>query len=339
MTTNGAMPPATGAVSAHSTVEPAWPLEISVIDSHTEGEPTRVVTRGWPRPAGATMAERRAALAASMDHLRRAVVHEPRGHEAMVGALLTDPVNPGSEAGVVFFNNVGYLGMCGHGTIGVVRTLEHLGRIEPGVVRLDTPVGTVAAELDGDGSVTVRNVPAYAHALDVEVELPGVGRVRGDVAWGGNWFFIAHLPEPRLELRNLVELTSVTRRLAAALREAGITGADGAEIDHVELYAPSPDGAADVRNFVLCPGGEYDRSPCGTGTSAKLAVLHARGELREGEPWTQESITGGRFTGWLERDGDELIPFIRGRAHVTAASILLFDPGDPFRGGFSPAAR
>jgi 4-hydroxyproline epimerase len=314
------------------------PRTISVVDSHTAGEPTRVVVRGWPEPRGATLAERRADLAARYDALRRGVVQEPRGHDAVVGALLTSATEPGSEAGVIFFNNVGTLGMCGHGLIGLVRTLEHLGRIEPGSVRIDTPVGTVAAELQPDGQVTLRNVPAYCHALDVAVEVPGLGRVVGDVAWGGNWFFITHLPEPALELRNLAPLLDVTRRIGAALRAQGITGADGEEIDHVELSGPAARPGADSRNFVLCPGGEYDRSPCGTGTSARMAALHARGELPLAREWRQESITGSLFTGWLSGEGDRLVPYIRGSAWITATATLHFDPSDPFRTGFSALA-
>lgn len=313
---------------------PEFPETIEVVDSHTEGEPTRVVVAGWPMPAGATMAERRAELAARHDRLRGAVVREPRGHDAVVGAILTPPVEEGSTAGVIFFNNVGYLGMCGHGLIGVVRTLEHLGRLEPGPVRIDTPVGTVEAVLGAGGEVTIRNVPAYAHALDVAVEVPGLGRVVGDIAYGGNWFFITTLPEPPLELAHLDELLGVTRRIMAALREEGITGAEGAEIDHIELTGAPAGGGVDARNFVLCPGGEYDRSPCGTGTSAKLATLHARGELETGVEWVQESITGGRFTGWLTREGSSLTPWIRGRAFVTGEAVLRFDPEDPFRAGF-----
>jgi 4-hydroxyproline epimerase len=313
---------------------PFFPATMRVIDSHTEGEPTRVVIDGWPTPAGASMAERRADLARRFDHLRSAVVREPRGHDAVVGALLTEPVEPGSAAGVIFFNNVGYLGMCGHGLIGVVRTLAHLGRLAPGSVRIDTPAGTVGAELESDGAVTIRNVPAVCHALDLAVEVPGVGRVVGDVAYGGNWFFITQLPELSLELANLEELLRVTRRILAALGENGITGAGGAAIDHIELTGPAAESGVDARNFVLCPGGEYDRSPCGTGTSAKLAVLHARGLLEAGAAWRQESITGGRFTGWLTHEGDALIPWIRGRAFVTGEAVLHFDPADPFRAGF-----
>ncbi len=311
-----------------------FPGSVRVIDSHTEGEPTRVVIDGWPAPAGASMAERRADLALRFDHLRNAVVREPRGHDAVVGALLTDPVEPGSTAGVIFFNNVGYLGMCGHGLIGVVRTLAHLGRLAPGPVRIDTPVGTVGAELGGDGAVTIRNVPPAVHALDVALEVPGVGRVVGDIAYGGNWFFITHLPDLRLELGELDELLRVTRRILGTLGEVGLTGAGGAVIDHVELTGPAAGDGADARNFVLCPGGEYDRSPCGTGTSAKLAVLHARGQLEVGAEWRQESITGGRFTGWLTREGDALVPWIRGHAFVTGETVLHFDPRDPFRAGF-----
>lgn len=312
----------------------AFPTTVSVVDSHTEGEPTRVVVDGWPALRGATMAERRTELRERFDHLRSGVVCEPRGHDAVVGALLTPPVEAGSLAGVVFFNNVGYLGMCGHGLIGVVRTLEFLGRLAPGPVRIDTPAGTVSATLEADGSVAITNVPAFCHARDVAVDVAGVGRVTGDVAYGGNWFFITHLPEHPLELGNLEQLTRVTRRILGALREQGITGAGGAEIDHVEISAPAR-GEADCRNFVLCPGGEYDRSPCGTGTSAKMATLYARGELALEHPWRQESITGGVFTGWLTRDEQGLIPHIRGRAYITGSATLHFHPGDPFRAGFS----
>jgi 4-hydroxyproline epimerase len=312
-----------------------WPARIEIVDSHTEGEPTRVVIDGWPPPAGTTMAARRDDLLLRHDPLRRAVVCEPRGHDAVVGALLTLPVEPGSATGVVFFNNTGALGMCGHGLIGVVCTLEHLGRLKPGTVRIDTPVGPVGAELHDDGSVTIENVPAVCHARDVEVAVPGLGRVRGDVAWGGNWFFLAELPVPPLELDQLGALTNVATRIRRALRAEGVTGRKGAEIDHVELLGPSRSPDADARNFVLCPGLAWDRSPCGTGTSAKMAVLAARGQLKPGQRWRQESLTGGVFEGWLEERGDVLIPHVRGRAFVTGRATLFFDPRDPFREGFS----
>jgi 4-hydroxyproline epimerase len=312
------------------------PRAIAVIDSHTEGEPTRVVVDGWLPLAAATMAERRRELIERHDHLRRAVILEPRGHEAMVGALLTPPVAPGSVAGVVFFNNVGPLWMCGHGLIGVVRTLEHLGRIGPGTVRIDMPAGTVGADLSADGLVTVENVPAFCFAQDVAVEVPELGRVvTGDVAYGGNWFFLTELPAERVALDNLDRLLFVTTCIRRALERRGIAGAGGAEIDHIELFGPPGRPDADSRNYVLCPGGEYDRSPCGTGTSAKMAALHAHGRLAPGERWRQESITGGLFTGWLEERDGSLVPSIQGRAFVIGENRLLFDPDDPFREGFS----
>lgn len=318
-----------------------WPPFVRVVDSHTEGEPTRVVVEGWPALRGSTMAERRDDLNARFDALRSAVICEPRGHDAMVGALLTEPVEPGSAAGVIYFNNVGTLGMCGHGTIGVVRTLAYLDRLTPGpgtaTVKLDTPVGTVGATLHGDGSVTIRNVPAYVHAMDVTVDVPSLGRVTGDVAWGGNWFFIAHVDDVALELSNVTELTRATVEILTALHARGITGADGEPIDHVELTGASPRADADARNFVLCPGAAYDRSPCGTGTSAGMAVLHARGRLAVGETWRQESIVGGLFTGWLEQEGDQLIPYVRGRAYITGEAMLRFDAADPFVAGFTAA--
>jgi 4-hydroxyproline epimerase len=316
----------------------AWPAHVDVVDSHTEGEPTRVVIEGWPHPEGRTMAERRAFLLAHQDRLRQAVVCEPRGHDAIVGALLTPPVGKDAAAGVVFFNNAGALGMCGHGLMGVVRTLEYLGRLSTGRVRIDTPVGTVGAELEKGGAVTIENVPAFVHALDVVVDVPGLGRVRGDVAWGGNWFFLAEaLPGLDLDLANAAALTEATTRILAALRAQGTTGRGGEAIDHVELFGPPRRADADARNFVLCPGLAYDRSPCGTGTSAKMAVLAARGKLAPGGRWRQESITGSLFDGWLEEHGGALVPRIRGRAFVTSRATLLFDPADPFREGFTAA--
>jgi proline racemase len=312
------------------------PQFVRVIDSHTEGEPTRVVVEGWPMPAGATMRERRETLRTQYDQLRSAVVCEPRGHDAMVGALLTPPVNDGSAAGVIFFNNVGYLGMCGHGLIGVVRTLEHLGKLAAGQVSIDTPAGTVHATLHNDASVTIRNVPAYTHRQDVTVDVPGLGRVTGDIAWGGNWFFITKLDVP-LELPRLDELTRLTKDIQDALNAQGITGANDEPIDHIELTGVTDRADADARNFVLCPGGAYDRSPCGTGTSAKLATLHARGKLALRESWRQESITGGLFTGWLDEHDGTVVPHIRGRAWIMGEATLRFAADDPFRTGFTAA--
>jgi proline racemase len=308
---------------------------IEIVDSHTEGEPTRVVVSGWPLPAGHTMLEIRESLRREQDALRRAVVCEPRGHDAIVGALLTPPVHEGSLAGVVFFNDVGYLGMCGHGLIGVARTLEHLGRAHPGIMRIDTPAGTVQAELGTHGAVSIRNVASYRYRAGVNVSVPGVGAVQGDVAYGGNWFFLTEMARPALTLANLPELIATAAAIRGALRAQGTTGANAADIDHIELSGPPVQPDADSRNFVLCPGAAYDRSPCGTGTSAKLAVLHARGDLAIGQRWRQESITGGRFTGWIEEGPDgAVVPFIQGRAFITARATLFFDDDDPFRYGF-----
>lgn len=310
------------------------PSTIRIVDSHTEGEPTRVILDGWPTPAGSTMEERRDDLMRNFDDLRRAVVCEPRGHAAIVGALLTPPVRSDSTAGIIFFNNETYLGMCGHGLIGVVRTLESLGRMSAGEAQFDTPAGTVSADLAPDGSVTIANVPARCHALDVCVEVEGLGAVTGDVAYGGNWFFITHLSTP-LEFSRVAELTRETQAIQDAIRQQHVAG--DAPIDHIELSGPPGRSDADARNFVLCSGGEYDRSPCGTGTSAVMAALHARGKLLLGARWRQESITGSLFTGWLTAGvGGDLIPHIRGTAYVTAEATLRFDAADPFRLGIQP---
>jgi 4-hydroxyproline epimerase len=306
---------------------------IEVIDSHTGGEPTRVVVSGGPDLGGGSMAERRTTFRRQHDDFRSAVVNEPRGSDVIVGALLCEPVDPTCAAGVIFFNNVGVIGMCGHGTIGVAVTLAHLGRIKPGSHRLETPVGVVGFEYSGGHDVTIENVPSYRRAANVCVEVGGIGRIVGDVAWGGNWFFLVGEHRQRLDLGDVESLTHFTWRIRRALTANGITGDDGAEIDHIELFGPPRDPSNDSRNFVLCPGGAYDRSPCGTGTSAKLACLHEDGKLRAGQAWRQESIVGSVFTGTVRIDGGRILPRITGSAHICAEATLLLDPDDPFRSG------
>jgi len=305
---------------------------IKIIDSHTGGEPTRLVIDGFPDLGKGSMAERRTLLAQQHDDWRAAAVLEPRGSDVVVGALLCKPVDSASAAGVIFFNNTGYLGMCGHGTIGLVASLAYMGLIRPGEHRIETPVGTVTATLHGDGSVSVRNVPAWRHLHQVAVDVPGHGTVRGDVAWGGNWFFLASEHGQRVASDSLEALTAYSVSLREALAAQGITGAGGAEIDHIELFADD-DGGADSRNFVLCPGKAYDRSPCGTGTSAKIACLAADGKLAPGEVWHQASIIGSRFEASYAVEDGQVIPTLRGRAHMSAEATLLIEDGDPFAWG------
>jgi 4-hydroxyproline epimerase len=308
---------------------------LHVIDSHTEGEPTRVVIEGGPDLGSGTVAEKARRLREEHDWLRSSVCNEPRGHDAMVGALLVEPHEPDCCCGVIFFNNVSTLNMCIHGTIGLAVTLAHLGRIGVGEHRIDTPVGVVVARIHDDGSVTVANVPSYRLATGVEVEVPGWGTVRGDISWGGNWFFLIEDQGPAVTFANLDALTSFTCAVREALEAQGITGADGMEIDHIESFGPPSDPAtSDSRNFVLCPGKAYDRSPCGTGTSAKLASLHAAGKLAPGVTWRQAGILDTVFSGCVELllDG-KVLPRVSGRAWVTGESVYLFDPADPFRHG------
>jgi len=306
---------------------------VQVIDSHTGGEPTRLVVRGGPNLGSGPLAERLECFRSEHDAFRSAVVNEPRGSDVMVGALLSDPVDPACAAGVIFFNNVGYLGMCGHGTIGLIATLAYMKRIGPGKHKVETPVGTVSAVLHEGGEVTVNNVASYRSAANVAVDVPGFGEVKGDVAWGGNWFFLVRNHEMELTLRNVDELTAFTWAIRQALRNQGIAGADGKEIDHVELFGPSQLPGVDSKNFVLCPGKAYDRSPCGTGTSAKLACLYADGKIREGETWKQESIVGSVFEGSVKiRDG-KVYPSIMGSAFVNAEAELVLDTRDPLRMG------
>ena len=304
--------------------------EIEVVDSHTGGEPTRVVLSGWPEVMGQTMEERRSYMRDHHDFLRQAVICEPRGHDAIVGALLLPPVNAGSACGVVFFNDVGYLGMCGHAMIGAVETLRYLNRISGNSVTLDTPAGSVEAHFDREGTITIANVESYLYKKDVTVEVPGYGAVTGDVGYGGNWFFMASSFKAELSMERLEDLMRATKAMRQALAKAGITGPDGEVVDHIELYGPAENPKAHSKNFVLCPGNAYDRAPCGTGTSAKMAAMVAKGKFKPGDVWIQESITGSLYEGYVEvRDG-KIFPFIKSRAHVVSHGKQVFNNTDPF---------
>lgn len=304
-------------------------VRVRVIDSHTGGEPTRLVVSGGPDLGSGSLSERLERFRSRHDAFRSAVVNEPRGSDVIVGALLCEPIDPACTAGVIFFNNVGYLGMCGHGTIGLVVTMAYMNRIEPGTHRIETPVGLVTAVLHDNGEVTVNNVPSYRSAANVSVDVPGHGKITGDVAWGGNWFFLVKEHDLELTVRNVDHLTSFTWAIRQALTANGVTGAGGQEIDHIELFAPSQIPGVNSKNFVLCPGKAYDRSPCGTGTSAKLACLYADGKLREGMVWKQESIVGSVFEGTIRVQDGQVYPSIRGSAFVNAEAELVLDPRDP----------
>jgi 4-hydroxyproline epimerase len=304
---------------------------VRVIDSHTGGEPTRVVIDGGPDLGTGTMAERKDVLAEKFDTFRQTIILEPRGSDVLVGALLCEPEDSSCVAGVIFFNNAGYLGMCGHGAIGVAITLAYLGRIDSGTHKLETPVGIVEFELVGANEVRIENVASYCHQRDLSIEVEGVGTVSGQIAWGGNWFFLADDPPVPLTLKNERVLTDTTLRIKSALAAQNITGAGGEEIDHIEYFGPPHSADANSRNFVLCPGGAYDRSPCGTGTSAKLACLAAAGKLAPGETWIQESIIGSRFSACYRVDDEgQIIPSITGSAYICGETTLIQQDQDPF---------
>jgi len=328
------------------------PLRLNVVDSHTAGEPTRCVLSGGPHLGSGPLADRLECFRREFDVYRRAILCEPRGSDVLVGALLVEPCDPACDAGVIFFNNAGYLGMCGHGIIGLAATLAFLGRIEPGQHLIETPVGTVNVQLHSGTRVTIWNVPSYRYRAGIVVQVPGFGTVCGDVAWGGNWFFLVRQhnfpPARNLTLAQVEALTAFTWETRGALKAAGITGADGAEIDHIELFADAQNSSNNSRNFVLCPGKAYDRSPCGTGTSAKMACLAAEGLLKPDEPWRQEGILGTVFEGTFQFENGQpgtgqregrcteerrIIPVITGSAYVTSECTLIFDPADPFRLG------
>jgi 4-hydroxyproline epimerase len=327
------------------------PRRLQVVDSHTAGEPTRCVVSGLPDLGVGPLNQRLDLLRSNHDHYRRAILCEPRGSDVLVGVFLLEPQDPTSAAAVIFFNNAGYLGMCGHGMIGVAVTLAHLGRIQPGEHSIETPVGVVKIQLHQGNRVTIRNVPSYRYRSGVAVQVPGYGPITGDVAWGGNWFFLVGDHSFALNLDQVEPLTAFTWEIRRALVASGVTGANGAEIDHIELFTTAHNPANQGRNFVLCPGKAYDRSPCGTGTSAKMACLAADGKLNQGQLWRQEGILGTVFEGSFQfeeagiaakKDSEvspipsreqKIVPTVTGSAYITAESTLIFDPADPFRLG------
>jgi 4-hydroxyproline epimerase len=305
-----------------------------VIDSHTEGEPTRVILDGGPDLGAGPLAERAARLDAAHGGFRTGALCEPRGHDAMVGALLTPPVDADCAAGVIYFNTLQTLGMCGHATIGLAVTLARLGRIGPGAHRFETPVGVVGVELHDAHTASVANVESYRELKDVAVDVDGFGLVTGDVAWGGNWFFLAKESPVAVEPSNIRALTDAALAIRDALAQDGVTGRAGAWIDHVELFGPPALAGAQSRSFVLCPGGAYDRSPCGTGCSAKMACLAADGAWPPGEDWVQESVIGSAYrVSYTPGASGGVAARITGRAFVTAETVLLFDPADPYAHG------
>ncbi len=309
---------------------------IHVIDSHTEGEPTRVVVDGGPPLGNSSMAARLERFRAQYDHFRSAIIEEPRGSEAIVGALLCEPMDPACSTGVIFFNNVGYLGMCGHGTIGVATTLRYLGKIGAGKTRFETPVGAVDVVLHEDGEISFRNIASRRVLKGVEVDVDGIGRVAGDVAWGGNWFFLTEDTPCTIDFSNLDVLRDYALSIRRALKAHGVRGDGGAEIDHIEISGPAGNLPADSRNFVLCPGGTYDRSPCGTGTSAKLACLYTDGKICEGDVYHQAGILGTIFEGSVVIREGAVFPRIKGKAFINSEAHLIIDDADPFKWGIRP---
>ena len=317
-------------------------FNFKIIDSHTGGEPTRMVYNGFPDLVGDTIQDKLQSFKQNFDHLRQSIILEPRGNDVLVGALLLPASNPKATAGIIFFNNAGYLGMCGHGTIGVIVSLAYQQKISAGVHWLETPVGLVKATLHDDNSCSVQNVPSYRHKKQVEIHVPQLGLIRGDIAWGGNWFFLVSEHGQDIQASNVKQLTQVTMQIKQALLNANITGDNGEEIDHIELFADSDDTQVDSKNFVLCPGSAYDRSPCGTGTSAKLACLSADNKLAPEQLWQQQSVVGSVFTGsyqYAPKLNDAaypeqtIIPTICGHAYVCAETTLIVQEDDPFKWG------
>jgi proline racemase len=322
------------------------------VDSHTEGMPTRVITGGVGVIPGTTMSERRLHFLEHLDHIRTLLMYEPRGHASMSGAILQPPTRPDADYGVLFIEVSGCLPMCGHGIMGVATVLVETGMVEVTepvtTIRLDTPAGLVVAEVaveDGVARrVTIRNVPAFADALDQAAEVPGIGPVTYDMAYGGNFYAI--LPIERVGLpfdrARKNDILAAGLAIMAAINEQNRpVHPENPEIGgchHVQFVAPGSDARHSRHAMAIHPGW-FDRSPCGTGTSARLAQLHARGELKAGAEFVNESFIGSRFIGRIAEETTvagraAIVPAITGRAWLTGTAQYFLDPDDPFPGGF-----
>lgn len=312
---------------------------LHVIDSHTGGEPTRVILDGGPDLGRGPLAERAQILGDRHENFYKSVLREPRGQPAMVAALLTEPTDPTCAAGVIYFDVAAVIGMCGHGTIGLAVTLHHLGRIGLGRHRLETPVGVIEFELLDRNSVRVTNVESYVVKKDIRLDVPEYGleygTVCGTIAYGGNMFFITENVPIALETSQIGPLTIYANRIAQSIQDDGLNDGLSRPIDHIILQQQQPDGSSVfARNFVLCPDGTFDRSPCGTGCSAILACLADAGHLAAGDEIIQESIIGSSYCLSYKRGlKGGVVPMIEGQAWVTSESKLMFDESDPFPGG------
>ncbi len=326
---------------------------ITVIDSHTAGEPTRLVTAGLPPLRGATMAEKWRYAAQHFNPLRRMLMLEPRGHADMFGAVLTTPCDPRADFGLLFCDTGGWLTMCGHGTIGAAMSVVQTGMVPvtspETVVRFDTPAGLVEAHVLSDGgpsnTVWVENVPSFVYAHDLKLDVPGVGQVTADISFGGNFFFIVPVEQVGLtiEPKNGRRLVDVGMTILQAARAAfKVQHPEAAHINAIQLVEFTQPGSngADYRNVVVFGEGNFDRSPCGTGTCARMAELHAQGRLPLGQHFIHESILGTRFDGHLARETrvgpfDAVIPRIQGAAYITGFNTFVLDPADPLQEGFN----
>jgi 4-hydroxyproline epimerase len=319
------------------------PLPICVVDSHTIGEPTRLVlddafVAGLDLGTGSVFS-RREVFRSRYDDVRRALVTDPRGVEAMVGVILVPPADPTCDLGAFYFNRVGYLDMCGHATIGLAVSLGHTGRITPGPFRMETPAGVVGVEWHGGSDASFQSVTPRRIHRGLSIRCPDGSIVTGDVATSGLWFFICRdhgLPVVPEAIPQLLERSWAIRR---SLGAAGVTGDTGEVIDHIVLMGPPLDPANSARNFVLCPDGAFDRSPCGTATSALVGCLHEDVQLAEGAVWRQESILGGLYEASVRTQAGVLVPTVRGRAWITAEATLQFSADDPYRAGLPQAIR
>ncbi|MFI5747119.1 proline racemase family protein [Streptomyces sp. NPDC051644] len=322
------------------------------VDSHTEGMPTRVITGGIGTIPGATMAERRTYFRKHRDAVRTLLMYEPRGHASMSGAILQPPTRPDADFGVLFIEVSGYLPMCGHGTIGVATVLVETGMVEVTepvtTVRLDTPAGLVSVDVrvkDGAATaVTLTNVPAFSVALDRTVDVPGYGPVRYDLAYGGNFYAMVQLSDLGLPFDRARKGDILAAGLAlmdavnAADRPVHPEDSDINGLKHVQFIAPGSDARHSRHAMAIHPGW-FDRSPCGTGTSARMAQLHARGELALDTDFVNESFIGTSFTGRLVEKTtvgglSAVVPTVTGRAWITGTAQFFLNPSDPFPEGF-----